>query len=250
MPDDAHVAMTGTEPGYFFVHLQKTAGTALFRRLRHHFGTDAVYPRPDEQGTPEVVLGVDRLLSRLAEEPGAFQVVTGHFPLAVADLLPAGCRTFTLLRDPVERVLSWLRHQREVEARFADSPLEAVYEDPVATTGLLRNHQVKMLSMTVEEMTNGALSPVVVDDARVATAADNLEHRIDVMGVQEDFEGFCEVLATTFGWDLGDPVFMNRTKPTPATGALRRRIAADNAADIELYDFAASLWSTRRPQDP
>ena len=26
-------------PRFFFVHLQKTAGTALFQRLRDHFGT-------------------------------------------------------------------------------------------------------------------------------------------------------------------------------------------------------------------
>ena len=46
--------MTDPQPRYFFVHLQKTAGTALFRRLRHAVGTDAVYPLPAEQGTPEV----------------------------------------------------------------------------------------------------------------------------------------------------------------------------------------------------
>ena len=237
-----------TDPGaprFFFVHLQKTAGTALFRRLRHHFGVDAVYPRPDEQGTPEVVLGVDRLRARLAAEPGAYQVVTGHFPLAVVDLLPPGCRTFTLLRDPVERTLSFLRHQREVEPRFADQPLESIYDDPVSTSGLLQNHQVKMLAMTPDEMVDGALSPIVVDDHRVAAASANLEHRIDVMGLQEDFEGFCDVLARSFGWDLGPSVFMNRTTAAPSSEALRRRIEADNDADLALYDFARGLWARR-----
>lgn len=225
-------------PQYFFVHLQKTAGTALFRRLRHHFGTDAVYPRPDEQGTPEVVLGVDRLQQRLAEEPGAYEVVTGHFPLAVVDLLPAGCRTFTLVRDPVERTLSFLRHQREVEPRFADWELERIYDDPVSTSGLLQNHQVKMLSLRLEELTDGALTPIEVDDDRIDAARSALTDRIDVWGVQEHFEDFCDRLEATFGWDLGDPVFMNRTRPAPASDALRDRIAEDNGPDMELYRFA------------
>ena len=37
---------------FLFVHMQKTAGTALLRRLRHHFDPDEVYPTRDEQGTP------------------------------------------------------------------------------------------------------------------------------------------------------------------------------------------------------
>lgn len=233
-------------PRFFFVHLQKTAGTALFRRLRHHFGVEAVYPRPDEQGTPEVVLGVDRLRTRLADEPGAYEVVTGHFPLAVVELLPPGCRTFTLLRDPVERTLSFLRHQREVEPRFAEASLEAIYDDPVSTSGLLQNHQVKMLSMTASEMTDGALSPVVVDDEHVERAKANLRDRIDVFGLQEEFEAFCDDLAGTFGWDLGESVFMNRTKPAPSDEALRRRIAADNEPDLELHRYAVQLWTERR----
>lgn len=232
-------------PRFFFVHLQKTAGTALFRRLRHHFGPEAVYPRPDDQGTPEVVLGVDRMRDALEREPGTYQVVTGHFPLPVIELLPAGCRAFTLLRDPVERTLSFLRHQREVEPRFAEAELEEIYEDPVSTGELLRNHQVKMLGMTLDEMVDGALSPIEVDQRRVEAACTNLEHRIEVMGLQEEFEGFCDHLAATFEWDLGPSVFMNRTKAAPSSEALRRRIASDNEPDLQLYDFARDLWNRR-----
>lgn len=234
-------------PRFLFVHLQKTAGTALLRRLRHHFGPDAVYPPPDEQGSPEVVLDVDRLQRRLADLGPRIRVVTGHFPLGVADLLHGEVRTFTLLRDPVERTLSFLRHQREVEPRFAGASLEEVYADPVSTGGLVQNHMVKMLSLQAHEMTAGALTPVVVDDERVARAEQALARRVDVVGLQEHFETFCTDLEASFGWDLGDPVFMNRTVPVPASDALRERIRIDNAADIRLHRFAVDLWQIRHP---
>ena len=239
--------MSSGPPRYFFVHLQKTAGTALFKRLRHQFGTDGVYPLPDEQGTPEVVLDVGHLQRRLADLGSQIKVVTGHFPLATVDVLGGGFATFTVLRDPVERVLSFLRHQREVEPRFAGASLEQVYADPVATGGLVANHMVKMLSLSAGEMTQGALTPVTVDDARVERAAHNLVHRIDVMGLQERFDEFCADLEATFGWDLGDPLFMNRTRPAEATAALRDRIARDNASDLALYRFACDLWDERHP---
>ncbi|MBX3314983.1 MAG: hypothetical protein KF906_11750 [Actinobacteria bacterium] len=237
-------------PLYLFVHLQKTAGTALFKRMRHHFGTEHVYPRPEEQGTAEAVLDVELLLERLAADPSGYRAVTGHFPLAVASFLPPGTRTFTLLRDPVERTLSFLRHQREVDPRFEGWDLEEMYEHWATTSGdLLLNHQVKMLSIRPEEMTAGALSPVVVDDARVATAKEALTDRIDVWGIQERFDDFCAELATTFGWDLGDPLFMNRTRPAPSTDALRERILADNGPDVELYRFAVEQLDPSLPGD-
>lgn len=239
--------MSEARPRFLFVHLQKTAGTALLRRLRHHFGPDAVYPRPEEQGAPEVVLDVDRLLRRLAELEGGVDVVTGHFPLCVADLLPGGVRTFTVLRHPVDRTLSFLRHQREVAPRFAEASLEQIYADPVTTVGLVTNHMVRMLSLTPDEMTDGALTPVEVDAARLETAQRNLSERIDVLGLQEEFETFCADLESSFGWDLGPAVFMNRTSPIAAPGSLRERILEDNVHDLRLYEHAVDLWSTRHP---
>ena len=226
-------------PLYFFVHLQKTAGTALFKRMRHHFGDDQVYPRRDEARTAKVVLDVEFMLERLAADPGGYQAVTGHFPLAVASRLPPGTRTFTLLRDPVERTLSFLRHQREVDPKFDGWTLEAMYEHRRETSAnLLLNHQVKMLSMRPDEMTYGALSTVVVDDAHIAEAKDALLTRIDVWGIQERFDEFCAEIASTFSWDLGEPLFMNRSQPMPSSDELAERIALDNGPDLELYRFA------------
>jgi Sulfotransferase family len=223
---------------FFFVHLQKTAGTALFRRLRIQFGLRAVYPMPEYQGSPETSLGVDELRRRWAEHRDDIRVVTGHFPLCVTELLDAPFTTFTVLREPVERALSFLRHQRQEEPRFHDATLEEIYADPVCREGLIRNHMVRMLSLTVDEMTEGALTPVVVDDARLERAQANLAHRIDVVGVQERFEEFCEELTARFGWDLGDPQFANRSAPAEVDDELRERIAADNAMDLALYRFA------------
>lgn len=231
---------------FFFVHLQKTAGTALLRRLRHHFGEEHVYPLRSEQGTAEVVLDVDRLASRVEATGERFRVVTGHFPYAAVHRLPGRWSTFTVLRDPVERVLSFLRHQREVEPRFTTATLDEIYDHPLSTGPLVSNHMVRMLSLRRDELTDGALSPVTLDRSRLDDAMDTLTERIDVWGVQEHFEDFCADLETTFGWDLGPPLYMNRTTPEEAPSALRERVGADNALDVELYDLARRRWEAGR----
>jgi hypothetical protein len=232
-------------PRWFFVHLQKTGGTALFRRLRHHFGTRAVYPMPEYQGTPETSLEVPLLLERFAAHREDIRVVVGHFPLCTTELLGVPFGTFTILREPVERALSFLRHQQQEEPRFREASLEEVYADPVCRDGLLRNHMVRMLSLRVDEMTDGALTPIDVDDDRLAVAKHNLEERIDVMGLQEHFEELCTELGHRFGWDLGPAQFANRTSPGDASADLRARIREDNAMDAELYAFAADLRTRR-----
>jgi hypothetical protein len=234
-----------SERRFFFVHLQKTAGTTLFRRLKQQFGAEAVYPMPQYQGNVEATLDVGLLAARFAEHRDQIRVVTGHFPLCTTELLGEDFTTFTLLREPVERTLSFLRHQREVAPEFAGAALEDIYAQPLMRDGLVRNHMVRMLSLTIEEMTDGALTEVTVDRARLDRACDNLAHRIDVMGIQEDFDAFCGALAARFGWDLGRAHVANRTEPYEASDALRDQIARDNAMDLALYDYAVELWKAR-----
>jgi hypothetical protein len=226
---------------WFFVHLQKTGGTALFRRLRHQFGTAGVYPLPEYQGTPAAVLDADLLAERFARHGDEIRVITGHFPLCTVDRLGVPFTTFTLLREPVERGLSFLRHQRKEEPQFRGATLEEIYEDPVCRDGLIRNHMVRMLSLSAGEMTDGALTPITVDEDRLAVAQEALERRIDVVGLQERFDAFCKALAMRFGWDLGKRQFANRTPPTSVSDELRERIAADNELDARLYRFARQI---------
>lgn len=235
---------------FFFVHLQKTGGTALFQRLRDSFGPAAVYPRPDDASGPTAVLDVDHLMEDLRLHGDQIQLITGHFPLCLVDLLDGPTTTFTVLREPVERTLSLLRRRQQVEARYDGWSLEAIYDDPDLLP-IIRNHMVKMLSMTPEEMTATPLvASVSFDQARLERAKEQLVERIDLFGLQTDFERFCTSLEARFGWDLGPPRFANRTPPQPVADALRDRIAEDNRIDGELYRFAEQLYADRMVDAP
>lgn len=237
-------------PRFFFVHLQKTGGTALFQRLRDHFGAAAVYPTPDDDGGVEAVLEVPHLREWYRAKHDEVQVVTGHFPLCATEVLGDRFTTFTVLRDPVERTLSLLRRRQSSQERYEGWSLEQIYDDP-PLQAIIGNHMVKMLSLTVPEMTDTPLlAEVVFDDERLARAMANLETRIDVFGIQEELNAFCEELEARFGWDLGPPRFANRTHAVPVEHALRERIAADNRYDVALYAFARRLLAQRAEPAP
>jgi hypothetical protein len=226
-----------TSERFFFVHVQKTAGTALLRRMKHAFGEQAIYPDKTDGQMPDVVLVHEQLQERFAARGDEIRVITGHFPLCIAEILPAEFTTLTVLREPVERTLSYLRHHRVMLPEDRDLPLEAIYEDPFRFQGLVHNHMVKMFALTPETMTAGVLTPVQFERHHLDLAKERLA-TVDVVGVQERFELFCEELERRFGWDLGPPLFANRTEEVEVSEAFRRRIAEDNALDLELYEHA------------
>ena len=230
----------------FFVHMQKTAGIALRNRLINHFGEAAVYPTRGVDGTDPVqlVLSVDHLRERLAARGDEIEVVTGHFPLCTTEVIGERFTTVTLLRDPVERTLSYLRHHRENAPDDRDKPLERIYDDPFRFEGFAHNHLTKMLSLTPAEMTDGMLTRVEFDRDRLERAKQALAE-VDAFGLQERFEDFCDELSARFGWHLGEPEIVNTSAPVEVPEGLRARIADDNAFDIELYEFAQELLATR-----
>lgn len=229
----------------FFVHLQKTAGTTLFRRIRRHLGDAAVYPDASDGRPPETVLLVDHLLERWRARRSEIRVVTGHFPLCTTELLGVPFATFTVLRDPVERTFSFLRHHRARTPADRHTPLEQIYADDIRFHGLVHNHMVKMFSLRAPEMVAGCMTRVDFTRGHLERAKEQLA-RVDVVGLQEDFESFCDELSAKFGWDLGPAEYANRTEPVDVAPAFAERIAHDNALDIELYEFARKLVAARR----
>ena len=239
--------MTGREQRFFFCHLQKTAGTTLIRRIRSDFPPGAVYPeRPEDARNPDVarVISVPRLVEEWERRGDEIRVVTGHFPLCVTEVLGAEFVTMTVLRHPLERTISYMRHHRRRTPADADLTLEEVYDDDLRFNGLIHNHMTKMLSLTPEEMEDGVLTRVEFTPERLERAKERLSG-IDVVGLQEEFDSFCAELSERFGWSLDDQLSPKQHPPEELEPAFRDRILDDNAHDLELYDFGRRLVSER-----
>ncbi len=246
---------------FFFFHVQKAAGTSLMTRIQHHFGERAVYPDRSD-GDEDSVISVQRLQERWRARRDEIRVVAGHFPLCTADVLGGGFTTLTILRDPIERTLSYLRHRRQEAPEDRDKSLEEVYADPYRFDALVHNHMTKMFSLTPDEATAWTedvakmfsltpdrtapwiLTKVEFTPERLERAKEGLAS-VDAIGLQEHFDDFCVDLSRRFGWDLGPRLHVNRTDEDQVSESFRARIAADNAMDIELYEFARGLYERR-----
>jgi hypothetical protein len=237
---------------FFYVHVQKAAGTEVRERLKRHFAPEAMYPDRTDGDLITVApqVSVSQLLARWAMRKNQIEIITGHFPYATPALLDADFVTLSVLREPVARVLSHLRHHRRLTPGTRDHSLEALY-DEVFTPEFFHNHMVKLFSLTADEVAESAaldrwavLKVVDLTPQRLADAKANVE-RLDVLGLQDRLEEFSAELTARFGWDLGAPLHANRTPAEDAPLALRRRIAADNALDVELWEHAREVYEHR-----
>ena len=230
----------------------KTGGASLGVQLRRQFGP-RVYPDPNIDGESMWAYSTpSMLIERWPARRDQVNLISGHFPPCVIGLLGDHFTTFTLLRDPVERTLSFLRQRSTTDARFSGSTLEQVYDDPaIRRHRLVNNHVVSTFSVTPADMHIGLASytlyrggviggedlrfPIDCNRDDLSRAKETLA-AIDVVGLQERFDDFVAELIRRFRWRLGDPVHHNQTERVPTSETFRQRIAEDNVLDIELFN--------------
>lgn len=238
---------------FFVAHMQKTAGTTLRDRLRSTWAEEQIYPNGSDGPDARVaVIAVSHLLERWKERGHEIRLLTGHFPVRTVELLDAPFVTLTVLRDPVERTLSFLRHQAQRRQRGAteDTPLDEIYSDPFRFEAMIQNHMTRMLSLSPDEFGpgDGVLTTVPYTMERLDMAKESLA-RLDLFGLQPRLEELCDELHVRYGLQVGAPITSNTTYATDGDvpDGLLDRIREDNALDVELYEYGCRLYEERHP---
>jgi hypothetical protein len=189
---------------------------------------------------------IEYLLSLPPERRASIRVFTGHFPFAVTEMMGIDFVRLTILRDPVERTVSYLKHCKRYHEGHRDLPLEEIYEDPFFYPCFIHNHQAKLFSMTPHDEFRSFMEVIEVDERRLALAQSNLE-KVEVLGLHERYEEFLADIAVRFGWRFSDrPDLRVGDEPWTVSAHFRRRIASDNQADLAFYEFARRLHERRR----
>jgi hypothetical protein len=129
-----------TLPPIFFVHVMKTAGTTVHSLLRPHYPDDECYPGPNQ--TRPRKLFISRLLNLPADEKARNRYASVHMPAWVADEFAPNHLHITILREPVERTISHLRH---IARAMNAGSLEEIYNIP-AWRDRLANYQTRIFS--------------------------------------------------------------------------------------------------------
>lgn len=181
-----------------FLHIPKTAGTTLHRIINQQYYRKqiySIYPTPLQPGT-----GVEALKHLSLLEQAQIRVLTGHMPFGFHTLIPNASTYITLLRDPIERVISFYYFIRQEPSHYfhdyalmADMTLDKFLESRV--TLATNNFQVRMLSGALDAVGYGECTSEMLEMAK-----QNLQSYFAVVGLTERFDETLIMLRRAFHW--------------------------------------------------
>src|SRR5688572_18532617 len=112
------------------MHIMKTGGGSFGWQIMRNFERDEVYPyeRLDRDMNVAYVR-IDYLTGLSPDRRARIRAYSGHFPFMAAQLLGMELVTLTVLREPIERTISYLKHCKSYHVQHRSLALEEIYED-------------------------------------------------------------------------------------------------------------------------
>jgi len=217
-----------------FLHIPKTGGMTLLHLLRQNYPESSVYPALNLGGPPgglHEATSVRRMEEAFTRYPDMnHELVMGHFPIwfhKEKNLNFDQSFVFTILRDPIKRVLSQDRYHIAVRSwtgMTGKSNPEAIP----------RNCMCLML----------ASDPTLKGEALLRNAIANLE-KIDKIIFMDDFDNGVQELFDQMGLELPLDIPVTNSSQTEdlhkrqrINKLLLRKLEALNSLDVQLYEYA------------
>ena len=221
---------------WVFIHLPKTGGASFHTALRAVAGDDAVSP--------------SFIASSLSEEDAIrldrYRIISGHISYGDVKRFFPGRSIVTILRDPVQRCVSWYHFARSIPPA-PELPIDVVAAQANAIDAFFaQGHPVlhrNIYNRQVRQLGGHALDR----EADHCLALEQAKRTLTIaawVGRQGSLDADIEQLRTRFSeWKaLAVPV-LNKTRyataPSPPQANVLERIQELNLYDIELYNFAA-----------
>ena len=226
-----------------FVHVPKTAGTSLGNIFSELYGQRVIHVNlPSNEGDfPSLLAG--RCLSM-----DDFDVVSGHMPVGFARTIYPNLFMLSVLRRPIDRVLSDYRYV----LGKSDHPLhERLASGMWSRLDFFRckyasNIQCRRL-FPFEKNEDGVYYKTINDQTLLDGALDTLG-KLDCVGLTERFADTLKLIAAKLDWPSVPEIrFDNRTENSTIdfpTGEERAGLEENNALDQDLYQAAEKRFTS------
>lgn len=238
----------------YFLHIPKTAGATLIHNLDNHFDSREIFPAlllSDLLQTPDLI-----------ERLNSSRFIRGHFDAVLSTLITRPLKMFTVLRDPVARTVSQIRHARRapevgywdtskvLDPDVVDALDEGAWLETDAARAFLSNVQVGCLTSEWAGFSIrphwDVTRPTISDENRLAIAQARLDQCCFV-GIQERFDDSLRLLSFTVGlnlsremtsYNLGTPGRRDAVAQEDARPEFLERVRRLNDLDATIYDSA------------
>ena len=220
-----------------FLHLPKTAGKTLLGIIERQYSSQAILSLYSSSFGEEI-----KTMPR--NQIAMKQLMIGHFYFGVHLLLPGLSTYLTMLRDPVDRIISHYYFVRSDPTHYLH-PLSqqlSLGEYVMACNRLEPNNdQTRMLAGQKYLTNSGEWSPEMLPVAK-----QNLRDHFSFVGLTEEFDRSLLLIKHLCGWKMPFYLSKNVTRHRPRKEKISKEtlqvIQAYNKLDMELYSYGKVLF--------
>jgi hypothetical protein len=238
------------DPVVIFLHIPKTAGSTLNRIIGRQYSLEnicSIYPGSATVPGGIVLSSASELTTLSEADQSRIHLLRTHMSFGIHKYLSAPATYFTLLRDPIERIISLYYFVSSLPEPLRpdyfpgdDMSLQDWIKKKVAID--VDNAQTRMLSGGLHAVPFGQCTE---EDLR--RAKQNLKNHFAVVGLTKRFDETLLLLKRTLGWQEAlNYTRQNVTKKRPKRDDLPTEslavISDANRLDIELYRYAENLF--------
>jgi hypothetical protein len=234
-----------------YLHIPKTAGTTLKHCIYEQYA-NGPKGAPEERGwlregvfyypigflKPKRPLIPQWIRSALARDD--INAVVGHFQFGIHQFVGKPTTYVTLVREPVDRVVSLYYHLRAAANGGAGNVADMTLDEFITSLELRETDNDQTRRIAGLEPPFGRCT-----EKTLARAKGNLVRNFSVVGVTHRFDETLVLLKRLLNW--GDlyylPGLVNKARPSRSgiSAATINQIAARNSLDGELFKFAEML---------
>ena len=233
-----------------FMHVPKTAGTSLRHIVQSQFQPNNVFEFYNlKTQPPKVRKGIEKYQNLSEAQKKTIKFISGHVGFGLHEFLSKPCTYITVLRDPVERVISYyyflLRNQNPIVEN------KTLTEFVQTFSGVHNSMTCYLSGLTLQAQlqdSNLDLKSQQFDLETLEKAKANLENHFKVVGFVDHFDETCILLKKILGWNI--PSFYikkNIAKNTNITKDISIEtmslIHEFNQLDISLYNYAREKFA-------
>ena len=213
-----------------FLHIPKTGGTTVRSIMERLYETSALFSVYDDSPSHNSIIDLDSLS---AEAKKSIKIYCGHVSYGFHRSAEVKPNYVTILRHPIDRVLSFYHHTMTYDPEWKDKPVSLVKF--INSKNLqMNNHQTRIVS--------GMGAPFnQCPEEMLWKAIENIEKEFPFVGVSELFDESLLVLSEAVGWC--DPFYVkeNVSKGRPNREYFSQMeinvIKNHNQLDLLLYAY-------------
>ena len=233
-----------------FLHIPKTAGTTLHRIIERQYSPEQIV-----SFGPDAHQSVEAFKALSEKRRAQIRMLKGHMGFGLHRYLPTGSRCgqavyFTLMRDPVERVISHYHHVLREPNHYLypyteDGQLGLADFLKTKVPIMLANGQTRLISGVWGEVPFGECDAEILEIAK-----ENIREHFVLVGLTERFDETLYLLSCILGWqDSLSYVPQNVGDRYPGRDSLSSEALAvileTNRLDVALYDYAKQLFEEK-----